>query len=633
MKKITKALGIALAVSLLFATGCTQDPNDSTKNVNNNTTQQEEESGSDKNNSGSQKEDDSTGTDNAKDDDDSGSTDDSKTNGTKDSAGTGSGSDDDSTESESDEKSEEDDTSQTTQEESDKEEEQKANTEISTEVSSVDFAKKLVIGWNLGNTLDAPTETDWGMPKTTKAMIDAVKAAGFKTIRIPVSWSKHVISDGEYTIDSSWMSRVKEIVDWAIADDLYVILNVHHDNYSTSDLSSNAGFALSTSDSSIQTKSKAYLKAVWTQIAGKFNNGYDEKLIFEVLNEPRAVGENYEWYMPDSATAKKYCDVITDYENTCIAAIRATGGNNAERFIMVPGYAASGSDQRMLGAYTMPTDTAEDKLILSTHAYSPYNFAMANSDAEFGSDDEASLTRIFNYLKTTYTDKGIGVVMGEASASNKNNTDERIKWAKDYFAKAKAAGIPVILWDNMVYTADGNEDTSEYPTGYSGEHHGWLNRNACKWYFPTIIKAMMDTVGVTGCLVPEYVIPTVSNIGWDEASATTIATTSATLSWGTDYKLNKSYFENAAEGSILKITFKASGASIKIINSSWTTYSDGTIINGSADSDGVITASSIDLYYVLTSSDATAWKSQDMYIAGQNGTVTSVKFLASPSTN
>ena len=588
MKKLKKLLGAALAVTFIFTTSCNFTFNDNKKNsstvINN----------------------------------------------------------DDSTESESDEKSEEDDssdntddksddTSQTKQEESDKEgEEQKANTEktdteISTEVSSVDFAKKLVIGWNLGNTLDAPTETGWGMPKTTKAMIDAVKAAGFKTIRIPVSWSKHVSSDGEYTINSSWMARVKEIVDWAIADDLYVILNVHHDNYSTSDLSSNAGFALSTSDSSIQTKSKAYLKAVWSQIAGEFNNGYDEKLIFEVLNEPRAVDENYEWYMPDSATAKKYCDVITDYENTCIAAIRATGGNNANRFIMVPGYAASGSDQKMLGAYTMPTDTAEDKLILSTHAYSPYNFAMANSDAEFGSDDEASLTSIFNYLKTTYTDKGIGVVMGEASASNKDNTEERIKWVKDYFAKAKAAGIPVILWDNMVYTADGSESTA---SGYNGEHHGWLNRNTCKWYFPTIIEAMMDTVGVTGYSVPEYVIPTVSNIGWDESKAVTITTTSAELQWNNDYKLAQSFFANAKEDSILKLTFSASGAAIKIINSSWTTYSKGTIVNGSAGGDDVITASSKDLYYILTASDASAWNTQDIYIAGQNGTITGAYFQA-----
>ena len=519
------------------------------------------------------------------------------------------------------------DTSQTTQEESDKKsEEQKANTEktdteISTEASSVDFAKKLVIGWNLGNTLDAPTETGWGMPKTTKAMIDAVKAAGFKTIRIPVSWSKHVSSDGKYTINSSWMARVKEIVDWAIADDLYVILNVHHDNYSTSDLSSNAGFALSTSDSSIQTKSKAYLKAVWSQIAGEFNNGYDEKLIFEVLNEPRAVGENYEWYMPDSATAKKYCDVITDYENTCIAAIRSTGGNNAKRFIMVPGYAASGSDQRMLGAYTKPTDTAEDKLILSTHAYSPNNFAMANSDAEFGSDDEASLTSIFNYLKTTYTDKGIGVVMGEASASNKNNTEERIKWVKDYFAKAKAAGIPVVLWDNMVYTADGSESTE---SGYNGEHHGWLNRNTCKWYFPTIIKAMMDTVGVTGYDIPEYKEgDEVKALGWDESAATTISTEQKELNWKSEYQPAASYFSGAKEGSILKVAFAASGATLRLINSDWSvTYSSGTTLTDGSD-----------IYYVLTASDASAWKASGLTISGANGTVTSIKFLASPSSN
>ena len=519
------------------------------------------------------------------------------------------------------------DTSQTTQEESDKKsEEQKANTEktdteISTEASSVDFAKKLVIGWNLGNTLDAPTETGWGMPKTTKAMIDAVKAAGFKTIRIPVSWSKHVSSDREYKIDSSWMARVKEIVDWAIADDLYVILNVHHDNYSTSDLSSNAGFALSTSDSSIQTKSKAYLKAVWSQIAGEFNNGYDEKLIFEVLNEPRDVGSSNEWYISNDSTAKKYCDVITDYENTCIAAIRSTGGNNAKRFIMVPGYAASGSDQRMLGAYTKPTDTAEDKLILSTHAYSPYNFAMANSDAEFGSDDEASLTSIINYLKTTYTDKGIGVVMGEASASNKNNTEERIKWAKDYFAKAKAAGIPVVLWDNMVYTADGSESTE---SGYNGEHHGWLNRNTCKWYFPTIIKAMMDTVGVTGYDIPEYKEgDEVKALGWDESAATTISTEQKELNWKSEYQPAASYFSGAKEGSILKVAFAASGATLRLINSDWSvTYSSGTTLTDGSD-----------IYYVLTASDASAWKASGLTISGANGTVTSIKFLASPSSN
>ena len=527
-----------------------------------------------------------------------------------------------------------DQTQLTTNTEEKEDEEENNSISLNGDLSSIDFAKKLIIGWNLGNTLDAPTETGWGMPTTTKAMIDAVKAAGFKTIRIPVSWSTHVSTDGKYTINSTWLARVKTIVDWAIADDMYVILNVHHDNYSTSDLSSYAGFAIST-DSTIQTKSKAYLKAVWTQIATEFNDDYDEKLIFEVLNEPRAVGTSNEWYISDASTAKQYCDIITDYENTCISAIRATGGNNTSRYLMVPSYAASGTMTITLTNYTLPTDTAEDKLILSTHAYSPYNFAMANSDSTFDSDDEASLTSIFNVLKTNFIDKGIGIVMGEASASNKDNTSERIKWAEDYFAKAKNIGIPVVLWDNMVYTADGNEDTSEYSTGYSGEHHGWLNRNACKWYFPTIIKAMMDTVGVTGYSIPEYVVPTVSNIGWDESSATTIISSNSTpLDWNTEFKLEKSNFPSAQEGSIIKITFASSGASIKIINSGWTTYSSGTIVNGSADSDGVITASSTDLYYVLTASDATAWKSNDIYIAGPTTvTVSSVKFLASPSSN
>lgn len=490
------------------------------------------------------------------------------------------------------------------------------------DLSSVEFAKELVIGWNLGNTLDAPKETGWGMPETTQEMINAVKAAGFETIRIPVSWSKHV--DSSYNINSSWMNRVKEVVDYAVNNDMYIILNVHHDNYSGEELSSSDtyGFAIS-SDSTLQTKSKAYLEKVWTQIATKFAS-YDEKLIFEVLNEPRAVGTSDEWYISSASTAKAYCDIITDYENTCISAIRAVSGNE-DRYIMVPSYAASGTMTVTLDNYTLPEDSASDKLILSTHAYSPYNFAMANADSTFDSEDEASLTSIFNYLKTNYTDQGIGVVMGEASASNKDNTSERIKWAKDYFAKAESAGIPVVLWDNMVYTADGSESTE---SGYNGEHHGWLNRNACKWYFPTIIQAMMDTVGVSGYSIPEYEVPTVSNIGWDSSKATTVSTNESALSWETDYKLDKSYFSNATEGSILKVTFSASGAAIKLINSSWTTYSDGTIVNGST-SEGVITVSDTDLYYVLTSSDASDWKSQDIYIAGQNGTVTGVYFQAS----
>ncbi|MCR5188386.1 MAG: glycoside hydrolase family 5 protein [Treponema sp.] len=503
-----------------------------------------------------------------------------------------------------------------------------------TSETSISFVENLKIGWNLGNTLDAPTETEWGMPTTTQAMITAVKNAGFNTIRIPVSWSKHITDSSNYTIDTTWMNRVKVVVDYAYNQGMYVILNVHHDNYSTDSStglasSSIYGYAITT-DSTLQTKSKNYLNKVWTQIATTFAS-YDNKLIFELLNEPRTVGETTEWYINDTTTATTYNNIITNYENTCISAIRAVSGNE-NRFLMVPPYAASGTMTVTLSTYTMPTDTASDKLILSVHAYSPYNFAMYSANdanhTSFTSSDQSSLDSIFSYLKTNYTDNNIAVVMGEASASDKNNTSERISWANYYFGKAKNAGIPVVLWDNQVTISNGGNLTS-------GECHGWLNRTACKWYFPTIIQAMMDTVGVTGYSIPEYVEPTTSSIGWDEDSAITITPSDAgALAWGTSANtLSSSNFSNAQAGSILKITFTASGAAIKLINSSWTPYSSGTIVNGSSNSDSVITASSTDLYYVLTSSDASAWKSNNIYIAGQNGTVSAVKFLATPASN
>ncbi|MFA6938254.1 MAG: glycoside hydrolase family 5 protein, partial [Treponema sp.] len=221
--------------------------------------------------------------------------------------------------------------------------------------SSKAMAQNMKIGWNLGNTFDAhsssgkkneglASEISW-LPDydgdgdktdnyTTKANIEGIKAAGFTTIRIPISWHNH-ITDSSYTIDSSWMARVKQIVDWAYNAELYVIINVHHDNFSTSNMSNYYGYCI---NSSYKTDSNAYLKAVWKQIATTFNNSYDEHLVFEVLNEPRCVGESCEWWVGSSTTptATEANAIITEYEQTCLDAIRATGGNNAERFIMVP---------------------------------------------------------------------------------------------------------------------------------------------------------------------------------------------------------------------------------------------------------------------------------------------------------
>ena len=357
--------------------------------------------------------------------------------------------------------------------------------------TSVEMAKNMTIGWNLGNTLDATqgyvqnaginTETGWGMPNTTEEMITDIKNAGFKTIRIPVSWHNHISDTTDYTIDDAWMNRVKQIVDWAYNKNMCVIINIHHDNLSEAELNGNIGFAIS-KDSDKQAQSKKYIEKIWTQIANKFSN-YDNRLVFEVLNEPRAVDTNLEWWCND----QKLINIITSYEQVAVNTIRSVTGNE-NRFIMVPGYAASGSDGTMLSLYKMPTDTAQDRLLLSAHAYSPYNFAMNDlTDTVFGDDDKGSLDSIFSYLKSNYTDKGIGVVMGEASATDKENLSDRVAWATYYFTKAKEAGIPVVLWDNMVTASTPNSTDI-------GERHGYYNRRSNSWYFPTMIQAMMKAV-------------------------------------------------------------------------------------------------------------------------------------------
>lgn len=485
-----------------------------------------------------------------------------------------------------------------------------SNQRANVNLSSVAFAKELTIGWNLGNTLDAPTETGWGMPKTTKDMLHAVKLAGFKTIRIPVSWSTHVTGD-DYKIDATWMNRVTEVVNWAIEEGFYVILNVHHDNYKAGS-EFTAGFAIS-KDTTEQAKSIEYLKSVWFQIATVFQK-YSNQLIFEVLNEPRCIGTSNEWGFYDGSDPSWATNIITNYETECIKTIRAIEGNE-NRYIMAPGYAGSGADSSLLKKYKLPTDTITDKLLLSVHAYSPSPFALSdknNNDTTFGSDDENSLDAIFKFLKETYTDKGIGAVMGEASASNKDNDSERLKWINYYFEKAKEAGIPVVLWDNMTLSNPNDP----------GEAHGWLDRKTGKWYFPDMIQAMMDIAGVTGYSIPKYIIPTLDNIGWNESNANTVTVANmGAADWSASYnKIAKSAFANAKAGSIIKITFASPTSECRFVDNSWSYQFNSTEATATVQSGN-------DLYVVLTDEEAEKWKTTDISIVGANINITAVKFL------
>ncbi|MBQ4378830.1 MAG: glycoside hydrolase family 5 protein [Treponema sp.] len=362
------------------------------------------------------------------------------------------------------------------------------------EVYALDFSKSLSNGWNLGNTLDAKsdgdktnkglsTETLWGMPETTEAMIKAVYAKGFRTIRIPVSWHNH-ITDSSFTIDSEWMARVKTVVDWSLAAGLKVIINIHHDNLSESQMSSTYGFCI-TSDSEKKAASLSYIKSVWSQIAQTFKD-YDNRLVFELLNEPRAVGTKYEWSTGSYAAEVRAANVlIMEYEKAALDTIRATGGNNLSRFIMIPPYAASPD---MTAGWSLPKDSSKapvSHLIVSVHAYTPYVFCMGtSSNKTFTNSTRDEIDWLFSGLNSNWVSNGTAVVIGEMSASDKNNTEDRSKWASYYGQKAKSNGIPVILWDNMVRsTASGGNGSIE-----SGECHGYFDRKNLSWWFEGIVK-------------------------------------------------------------------------------------------------------------------------------------------------
>ena len=354
-------------------------------------------------------------------------------------------------------------------------------------LSSIQFASAMQCGWNLGNTFDSAEydnktnkgsgyETAWGMPITTKKMINTVAAKGFKTIRIPISWHNH-ISDGEnLTIDPEWLSRVKTVVDWARDNKMFVIINIHHDNLTSSQMSTTYGFSVNT-DSAQQAASKKYIEKIWTQVANYFKD-YDNHLIFELLNEPRNIdGPNNGF--GDQSNLSTLNALIAEYDQVALNAIRSTGGNNANRFVMAPYYAASPWKK---DGWKVPSDSASDKILIAVHAYDPYSFAMGDmSDTDFAEGKEGNdLKSLFDMLKSTWVSKGYGVVMGEASATDKNNLDDRLAWFKSYISKAKAINCPVILWDNMQTASTGQKDVAaNCANNYSTIHPitGWSNGN------------------------------------------------------------------------------------------------------------------------------------------------------------
>ena len=362
--------------------------------------------------------------------------------------------------------------------------------EAADKMTALEITENMKIGWNLGNTLDATaskgdtvlehagveTETAWGCPKATQELFDAVKAKGFNTVRVPTTWFQHLNDDGK--IDEAWMARVREVVDYGIKNDMYIILNLHHENWVNRE-------DLGTAYDEMKPK----LVNLWTQIAAEFKD-YDQHLIFEGMNEPRAAGTDHEWWGPQQNEVDTINKLNADFVNT----VRGIGGNNEDRLLMVPGYCA-GSDVSIISLIDVPNDPY---VAVSIHAYVPYNFTM-NSDEKgyhdtFTATFRSELKGILDGIRSTFTNKDIPVVIGEMGTSNFNNTEARCEWAEAYITTAKAYGIPCVLWDNNTITNKNDP----------GECHGYINRSTYEWYevsvpvVDTMIKTVNDSSIVWG---------------------------------------------------------------------------------------------------------------------------------------
>ncbi|MBB5219134.1 glycoside hydrolase family 5 protein [Treponema rectale] len=356
-----------------------------------------------------------------------------------------------------------------------------------SQITAAELVKEMKTGWNLGNTLDAngctglASQESWGQPLTDKKMIDGIAEAGFKTIRIPVSWSNH-ITGKNHKIDKAWMNRVKQIVDWAIEDELYVIINIHHDNYTSP---SGIGYGDGFYPNMVSwNESMLFIKDVWTQISKTFNNEYDEHLIFELLNEPRLREHEHEWWMSDSCNDCKYgAQTLNRLNQVALDAIRKSGGNNSLRFVMVSGLAAAPHSVLDSNIFKMPQDTESGRLLLSVHMYTPYAFAMQTpGETVLTESHKKEVNATFEQLNEKFISNGIPVVIGEYGATNKNNTQERIKWFTNFISESKKYGMCCCLWDNGDWNA---ANTYE-------EKFGFYNRKEQSWYFEEIIDAIMN---------------------------------------------------------------------------------------------------------------------------------------------
>lgn len=317
--------------------------------------------------------------------------------------------------------------------------------------NAVELAAKIKLGWNIGNTLEATGgETNWGNPKVTKALIDLVKANGFNAIRIPCSWNQNANATTAQ-INATWLARVKEVVQYCVDNDMYVIVNIHWDG----------GWLENNCTDAKKTENNAKQKAFWEQIATQLRD-FDEHLLFASANEPNV----------DNATQMA---VLNSYHQTFVDAVRATGGKNANRNLIVQGPSTDIEKTNKL-MLTLPTDNVASRMMVEVHYYTPYQFCLMDKDADWGKmfyywganyhsttdtsrnatwGEEADLDKFFLSMKTQFVSKGIPVILGEFGAIRRDLTGDaltlhlnsRAYYLKYVVKQAKANGLIPFYWD------------------------------------------------------------------------------------------------------------------------------------------------------------------------------------------
>ncbi|MCM1022433.1 MAG: glycoside hydrolase family 5 protein [Prevotella sp.] len=318
------------------------------------------------------------------------------------------------------------------------------------DMTTMEVVRDMGLGINLGNTMESSGmylatvqayETGWGSPVVTKEMIQGYKDCGFGVLRVPVAWS-NLMNARTYEISPDYIARVREIVGWALEADLYVVMNIHWDG----------GWFSNFADDGKRDKAFEKYESIWTQLSEAFND-FGGKLMFESLNEEGGWEDIWNRYSNQGDKEKSY-GILNDMNQRFVNIVRASGGNNETRHLLIAGYATD-IDLTCDPLFKMPDDPA-GRCAVSVHYYTPSTFAILEKDAdwgkaqtEWGSDaDIAELDKYMDMVKTTFVDKGIPVIIGEYGTSTSNKTPEMIrKYLSSVCEAAYTRGMCPVLWD------------------------------------------------------------------------------------------------------------------------------------------------------------------------------------------